>query len=69
MRRLAPIACPTAVGRAARLVAFVLAAAVVPGLLLLAGCGNTPPADWQWWSSADTAAVKAELAVAGSTAV
>lgn len=61
MRRLAPIACPTAVGRVVRLVAFVLAAVVVPGLLLLAGCGNQPPADWQWWSSADTAAVQAEL--------
>lgn len=61
MLRLAPVARPTTVGRVARIGAFVLAAVAVPGLLLLAGCGDTPPADWQWWTSADTAAVKAEL--------
>jgi hypothetical protein len=34
----------------------------VLSVLLLAGCGAEAPADWQWWTSADTAAVRAELA-------
>lgn len=31
-------------------------------LLAIVGCGTEPPADWQWWRSADTAGVRAELA-------
>jgi hypothetical protein len=31
-------------------------------LAILSGCGAEPPADWQWWTSADTAAVRDELA-------
>jgi len=31
-------------------------------LLAIIGCGTEPPADWQWWRSADTAGVRTELA-------
>jgi hypothetical protein len=31
-------------------------------LLAIVGCGTGPPADWQWWRSADTAGVQTELA-------
>jgi len=31
-------------------------------LLAVVGCGAEPPADWQWWRSADTAGVQTELA-------
>ncbi len=31
-------------------------------LLAVVGCGTEPPADWQWWRSADTAGVRTELA-------
>lgn len=31
-------------------------------LAILSGCGTEPPADWQWWTSADTAAVRDSLA-------
>lgn len=31
-------------------------------LLAIVGCGTEPPADWQWWRSADTLGVQAELA-------
>lgn len=31
-------------------------------LLAVVGCGAKPPADWQWWRSADTAGVQTELA-------
>jgi hypothetical protein len=30
-------------------------------LALLAGCGTEPPPDWQWWTSADSAAVLTEV--------
>jgi hypothetical protein len=30
--------------------------------LFLSGCGTEPPADWVWWTSADTQAVRTELA-------
>jgi hypothetical protein len=40
-------------------VAVALASAA---LLVIVGCGTAPPADWQWWRSADTAGVRAELA-------
>jgi hypothetical protein len=39
-----------------------LIALAAGGLLLVAGCGTEPPPDWQWWRSADSAAVQAELA-------
>jgi len=29
---------------------------------MFVGCGTEPPADWQWWRTADTAAVRTELA-------
>jgi len=31
-------------------------------LLFLSGCGTEPPADWVWWTSTDTQAVRTELA-------
>ena len=31
-------------------------------LLAIVGCGTEPPADWQWWRSADTTGVRTELA-------
>ena len=31
-------------------------------LLAIVGCGTAPPADWQWWRSADTAGVRTALA-------
>jgi hypothetical protein len=47
------------VTRAVPPVTLALAAAAV---LLFAGCGTEAPADWQWWTSADTAAVQVEVA-------
>ncbi len=39
--------------------AVLLAQSVV---FFLGGCGKEPPANWQWWTSEDSAAVRAELA-------
>jgi len=38
-----------------------LAVLLATGLLLSAGCGTEPPANWQWWTSEDSAAVRAQL--------
>jgi hypothetical protein len=31
-------------------------------LVAIVGCGTEPPADWQWWRSADSVGVRTELA-------
>lgn len=42
--------------------AVTLPLAVITAVsILVGGCGTEPPADWQWWSSADSSAVRAEL--------
>jgi hypothetical protein len=41
---------------------LALVAFVTAGLtLVVVGCGTEPPPGWQWWTGADTAAVKSEL--------
>ncbi len=40
----------------------LVALAATAALLSVVGCGTEPPPDWQWWRSADSAAVRTELA-------
>jgi hypothetical protein len=40
----------------------VLAVLLGTGLLLFPGCGTEPPANWQWWTSEDSAAVQGQIA-------
>jgi hypothetical protein len=48
--------------RSYRIRAALPFAVLVAGMALVAGCGTEAPADWQWWTNADSAAARTELA-------
>ena len=63
MRWFEPRSIETQSGRAGwRCRARWCAALAALVLVLLVGCGTEAPADWQWWTSADSEAVRTELA-------